>query len=540
MAPESFGLYDVVRCLAGISFIVQAAVGAGSRAEGFVAGSHWQYRLGVCAVQFEIVLGLLLVSGLYRRLAWLMAVCYLAVLTCVSSFRGAAGQGALPAIWGVSIPPWCQVGVWICLLGGMVLVRPPLRSGVRARRYWLRYFGVLLGALAVGAPCGIAMALHSPPPTSVANLAGGDGDADSSIVILEPENWTGKALEILNHIDVGGRLTKGAWTVILYHHDCPNCRELLPEYEKQAKAMAAGSGGKFAFVEMPPYAGEGEDPVSAAGGSLRGRLSAATNWFAATPVVMWMDDGVVTRVASQPKGDKSHLPPDHPIFARARTIQVGSDKSEHDFGYVLPESRHGVIFELTGGGKAVRILKDRSECACMEVAKLPKQIPASGGVSVPVSFVAPKDNLNYAKRIVLMTDDPDRQVIQLMIKAAVGRPLELRPGRLDLGEVAAGGRHRTEFTVVNHGAKAFRPIYSTASGGGCIAAIPRAVMPPGGRVSIPVIVDAGTSTGSRKATVYIHTDCPDQPRLELPVRYEVVSAEGRGVTGASQGGESSS
>jgi len=532
--------WDVVRCLAGILLIVQGAMGAFSRAEGAFAGAHWQYRLGVCVVQFEVVLGLLLLSGLYRRLAWLMAVCCVAALASVSSFRAAAGAGGSLAVRGISIPSWSRAVVWTCLAAGMLLARPPLRSSGRVKRYWLRYFGVLVGALAVGAPCGVTMALHSPPPASVADLANRHGGAQGAIVILEPERWTGKPLEILNDIDVGGRLTEGAWTVILYHHDCPNCRELLPRYEEQAKAMAAGSGGRFAFVEMPPYAGEGEDPVSASGGSLRGRLSEARNWFAATPVVMWMNDGVVARVASQPEADKSHLPPDHPIFAEARVIEVNSDRSGHDFGYVLPESRHGVVFHLAAGGKAVRILGDKSECACMKVAKLPGSIPVSGGLRLPVSFIAPKGNLDYAKRIVLTTDDPDRRVIQLTVKAAVGRPLELDPRRLDLGKVAAGGRHTTEFAVVNHAARAFRPIYSTASGGGCIAAIPRAVMPPGGRLSIPVVVDPGTSAGRRKATVYIHTDCPDQPRLELPVRYEVVSAEGKRAAASSGAGEESS
>lgn len=46
--------------------------------------------------------------------------------------------------------------------------------------------------------------------------------------VLEPETWVGKELPILDNIDIGERLKKGAWLILFYHHDCPDCARAIP------------------------------------------------------------------------------------------------------------------------------------------------------------------------------------------------------------------------------------------------------------------------------------------------------------------------
>jgi hypothetical protein len=48
-------------------------------------------------------------------------------------------------------------------------------------------------------------------------------EVTSQYEVLEPETWVGKKLPILEHIDIGEKLSKGNWLILLYHHDCPDC-----------------------------------------------------------------------------------------------------------------------------------------------------------------------------------------------------------------------------------------------------------------------------------------------------------------------------
>jgi hypothetical protein len=68
-----------------------------------------------------------------------------------------------------------------------------------------------------------------------------------------------------------------------------------------------------------------------------------------------------------------------------------------------------------------------------------------------------------------------------------------------------------------------RPIYATSSDSACVALVPRALVPAGGSLALPVRVRAhGASIGKHKASVAVHTDSKAQPALAVPVVYEVV------------------
>jgi hypothetical protein len=60
-----------------------------------------------------------------------------------------------------------------------------------------------------------------------------------NLVILEPGKWTGKRFPLLPYVEdaprqlqqrqrpLRQRLAEGDWRVVLFHHDCPICRELI-------------------------------------------------------------------------------------------------------------------------------------------------------------------------------------------------------------------------------------------------------------------------------------------------------------------------
>ena len=82
--------------------------------------------------------------------------------------------------------------------------------------------------------------------------------------------------------------------------------------------------------------------------------------------------------------------------------------AERDLGFVEPNSKHTVAFEVDNPSpKAIEIRRIRSECKCMGVPKPPRSIPAGGQARVEMSFKAPAEALRYSKRILLVTNDAE-------------------------------------------------------------------------------------------------------------------------------------
>ena len=208
----------------------------------------------------------------------------------------------------------------------------------------------------------------------------------------------------------------------------------------------------------------------------------------------------------------------------SNVVRVDAVKAEHDFGYVEPNSKHRVTFAVANPNDSpLKIRKVRSECNyCIKIVGYPQEIAPRGVGRFSIDFVAPKKPTSYSSRIVLATDDPKRSLIALRIKADVGRALVVTPGVLNLGSLAVGERGEGTVTLINRGKKPFRPIYSTSSSPGCIARIPRASVPPGGKLSIPIVATAERSLGRKKCSVHIQTDNPNQPRLTVRMEYDVV------------------
>jgi len=397
----------------------------------------------------------------------------------------------------------------------------------------------ILPALAAGALISLsAVQYRSPavgrPTPSKAPAAG------AALAILEPADWAGGQLPILDRIDVSEKLSAGRWNVVMYHHTCPYCRDSLGTFEKD---LSGREGIGFALVETPPYARAEDDPVPAGSKALRGKLDESRDWFVTTPVVMSLADGKVltaregyseAELAGLEKGSRKAEPVSSVVVA------VEGDRAECDFGFVEPRAIHRVTFEVLNNSESARpmaVARAKSECPCMLLESYPKVIAPGGRGRFVVDLEAPDESTNYSKRVVALTDDPDRHTLALTVKAAVGRPLVVSPGTIDLGRLAAGSRGEAEVTIVNRGKTAIRPVYATSSQRGCIARIPRAAVAPGGRLTIPVVVDASVSPGKVKATISIYTDDPRQASLEVPVSYEVVSGGAREAGRAGQVGE---
>jgi hypothetical protein len=116
------------------------------------------------------------------------------------------------------------------------------------------------------------------------------------IIRLNPQKWKGLNFpllpyivectkEIINHEVLRERLEIGNWTIVLYHHDCPNCQITM-------QRLKSDKLPNLVCIEVPPYNGIIKD------GCLYGRLTDQETWFVATPSIIVLNNGKVVDVYS--------------------------------------------------------------------------------------------------------------------------------------------------------------------------------------------------------------------------------------------------
>ena len=113
-------------------------------------------------------------------------------------------------------------------------------------------------------------------------------------VLLKPDDWVGKRLPLLPHINVNKHVERGDWIVLLYHFECPVCQLAIAEFDRAGRRPHEREAiPKLALVEIPPYAADLDSVVPADSPCVRGRLAEITKWFVKTPLEVRISDGVV-------------------------------------------------------------------------------------------------------------------------------------------------------------------------------------------------------------------------------------------------------
>ena len=243
-------------------------------------------------VEFEIILGLWLLSGLHRRLSWLAALCCFAMFSGVTLYKGLSGDSTCGCFGVVEVNPWHTLILDVTAVVALLVFRPDLRRSHPVRHYAPKLAVAVILALAAGIPAGIAMGRYTPATiTSDGEILG-----DSNFVVLRTETWVGWRFPLLKHIDVGEELRTGQWHVLLYHHDCPACQETVPLYIRLARKLAAQAGNRrVAFIEVPPYGTMPERRLLEQAPVVWGQLSEERDWFVSTPAGLLLSDAVVIR-----------------------------------------------------------------------------------------------------------------------------------------------------------------------------------------------------------------------------------------------------
>jgi hypothetical protein len=255
----------------------------GARAEWL--SSPWVTLL---AIEAEIVIGLWLLSGQCRLGAWYAALICFSIFSVVTLFQALSGAESCGCFGGLHTSPWLTLTFDVVAVAALIALRPRAGHTMRAvSRPGILITSVMAFFLMLSAGW---LAFARMPKA----LSAEDGlTVQGKLVLLEPKDWIGKEFPLTGYVDIGSGLSTGRWLVMLYHADCPVCQEAMPQIGR----MAPPESSKTALVEMPPYRDEAKSLTAPYAACVTGKLSDTKEWFATSPVVILLDDGVVRDVS---------------------------------------------------------------------------------------------------------------------------------------------------------------------------------------------------------------------------------------------------
>ncbi len=261
----------------------------------------WSYRpFLILTVEFELAMAIWLLSGLFKKAAWLVSLLCFSAFSAITLYKAITGAESCGCFGSVHVNPWITLfAIDLPTVLALSIFRPglslpPAFSFIRKQesmKHLLKEFLtplpsgprfaitalLTISILGISAPI---LAFNEPPQIT------------SAYEVLEPKTWIGKELPILEHIDIAESLKKGTWLVLLYHYDCPDCAWAIPMYEQMARDLAGNEDFlRIALIAVPPY---GRGPVSENCPCTLGRLVETKEWFVTTPAVTLLTDGNVT------------------------------------------------------------------------------------------------------------------------------------------------------------------------------------------------------------------------------------------------------
>lgn len=132
----------------------------------------------------------------------------------------------------------------------------------------------------------IGVAIHHAP-----GLLGDDGRIaeQTKIVLLKPEEWTGRRFPLIEQVAGGERLGSSRWNVLLFRRDCEKCAAAIEEYSSVSNEEP--DGVMTAMIEVPSNAGG--PPLRAS--CFVAQLDPDRRWYVETPWTLLLNDGVVVQ-----------------------------------------------------------------------------------------------------------------------------------------------------------------------------------------------------------------------------------------------------
>jgi hypothetical protein len=287
--------WSVVRLLVAAILLFAACLKAYQISTAPTLGDGWLHSrwFNILVVDVEVFYSFWLISGFLPQFSRLVCVWLFSVFAAVSFFNAISGETSCGCFG------WLEVNPWITTVLDTLVIFLLIRSRlVREKNNGVFKLLIVLGCWTVVATFMTFTMLNYEFQT-----LGDDGliRGNGNEVVLEPEQWYNHSLPIQGYLKESEFLTKGVWLILLYDHRCPACRECVKTYTELAMKFSGKSNyPKILFVEVPPF--ENASAIQDKNNLVEyRRLDGTHKWKVNTPVLFFVDEGVVKKVINNPR-----------------------------------------------------------------------------------------------------------------------------------------------------------------------------------------------------------------------------------------------
>ncbi|MBQ3822899.1 MAG: hypothetical protein II807_07615 [Thermoguttaceae bacterium] len=243
------------------------------------------------AVLFESGFAIWLLGGLFPKFTRIATALLFTFFAAVSLSKGLHGLDSCGCFGAKRVNPYVTfsldaVIVLLSTFCAFTAGSSPSVSESKPGR--ARLIATLAASCAVSAAFGATVLYMLETRAPVALLEQDQKIKRGASVILDANLWIGKPFPLAPFCAEGKRLSTGRWLVMIHRIDCSECRRAFPIVLKAAKEENL----PLALVNIDP-----ETEVDAEGDvALNDRLSPGYRWFAETPVVFTLDEGIVGEI----------------------------------------------------------------------------------------------------------------------------------------------------------------------------------------------------------------------------------------------------
>jgi len=285
----------------------------------------WEsYEFLLVQLPLELSLGVWLISGLFRKAAWLVGTFAFFGFIGVTLYKGISGAESCGCFGQIHVNPWITLAlIDIPMFLLLVINRPGKEYRLLPPPWPNVYYAIVFAVPMVAALVFIAPALVAFRPDCVKP---GQMNTQNPVIItkyvyIKPSPVEPNTLPVVNdqnlplpgdvnskpavvtpiqlsswleHIDIADQLRQGIVVMLMYHHDCPVCATMVPKYDQYYRTMRQqnDSSMTFAFVAIPPYNEKGSVPADTP--CLQGKLNERPDgklWAITSPYVVALIDG---------------------------------------------------------------------------------------------------------------------------------------------------------------------------------------------------------------------------------------------------------
>ncbi|MDR1925740.1 MAG: hypothetical protein LBQ66_15335 [Planctomycetaceae bacterium] len=299
-----FFISFVLLVAAGLKFYQLISESIPPAVQGSIFTFLWEFfgdwRVIFFVVEFEVLFGFFLLSGVFRRGLWVLSFFCFAIFATISFLKWISGEGSC-GCWGViSVNPFYTAIFDLIIVALIILCREQIdiRDFLRRATIELRLgFKLnltdsdkrrLIAVVESWLLLSLIMVLLLFAMETQHDLLGERTTQPNGRerITLEPQNWLDKKLPLFGYfkepIDESS-FVENIHTVILVHSDCPKCRKIITELEHQTD-----NNNNIVIIELPS---------KFTTKSIKTRfqifhLDKEKDWFAVTPCVIKLRNGI--------------------------------------------------------------------------------------------------------------------------------------------------------------------------------------------------------------------------------------------------------